>query len=129
MKKAKKNAKRRSLTSAERIQRVKDRLQAADEIYKDMPYLEVCVSDGNEKIGWIKNISVNPIDTCHGVCGACAAHCYDAKSVIQYDDTAAARARNTRILRFHPFEFFCASSFRCNAAKEGSVSLECRRGN
>ena len=68
--------------------------------------LDLCVSDGNEKIGRIKNVSVAPILTCKGVCNTCVNHCYDLKAVLQYPGTAKARARNTVILRNDPFEFF-----------------------
>ena len=67
---------------------------------------EICISKGNSKIGWIKNISVAPIIACSGICKFCMDHCYDIKSVLQYDDVVNARARNFVMLAKNPMEFY-----------------------
>lgn len=81
-------------------------LKNAMQEYKNDVSLELCVSSGNGKIGRIKNISVAPLITCHGICGACADHCYDIKADLQYPEVMKARARNTVLLRENPMEFF-----------------------
>lgn len=68
--------------------------------------LEICISKGNSKIGWIKNVSIAPIISCKGICKFCMDHCYDIKSVLQYEDTAKARARNYVLLMHDPMEFY-----------------------
>lgn len=89
------------------------------EYAKENNSLELCVSDGNEKIGRIKNISVAPVITCKGACSVCENHCYDIKAVLQYTDTAKARARNTVILRNDPMEFFVQALRAAKNQKKG----------
>ena len=67
---------------------------------------DICISKGNSKIGWIKNISVAPIIACSGICKFCMDHCYDIKSVLQYKDVVNARARNFVMLTKNPMEFY-----------------------
>lgn len=68
--------------------------------------LAVCLSDGNEKVGHIKNVSQAPVVSCSGVCGQCGGHCYDGRAVIQYPGTSAARARNWSIYTRDPDAYF-----------------------
>lgn len=68
--------------------------------------LAVSLSDGNDKVGHIKNVSMPPVVSCSGVCAHCGGHCYDGRAVIQYPDTAAARARNWSIYTRDPLAYF-----------------------
>lgn len=89
-----------------RIAKAVSILKAEIKRYSDNREIELCISEGNNKIGRIKNISVAPILSCNGVCGTCAEHCYDIKSVLQYPEVASARARNFVLLKSHPMEFY-----------------------
>lgn len=60
--------------------------------------LEVCISDGNIKVGNVKNVSLPPIISCHN-CHECKKECYDIKACIQYKNVMNARARNYSILK------------------------------
>lgn len=68
--------------------------------------LAVSLADGNGKVGHIKNVSMPPVVSCSGVCAQCAGHCYDGRAVLQYPDTAAARARNWSIYTRDPAGYF-----------------------
>ena len=102
-----------------RAKKTVEKLEKAMAAYKEEISLQLCVSDGNGKIGRIKNISVAPIITCHGICGQCAIHCYDTKAVLQYPEVCDARARNTVLLRYHPFEFFAQALSAARRQQKG----------
>lgn len=74
---------------------------------------EICITDGNEKIGHAWNVSKAPIITC-GNCAQCSGHCYDIKAGLQYPDTLKARARNTAIFEAAREAYFDAILKLCS---------------
>lgn len=94
-------------------------LKTAMAVFATCANLKLCVSAGNSKIGRIKNVSVAPGITCHGVCSTCVEHCYDMKAVLQYKNVVNARARNTVILRYEPMEFFVQALRTAKNQKKG----------
>lgn len=68
--------------------------------------IQLCISNGNSKIGRIKNISIAPIISCAGICKFCMNHCYDIKAVLQYKNVLHARARNYALLMKSSFDFY-----------------------
>ena len=68
--------------------------------------IEICISDGNEKIGKVLNVSLMPIVTCCN-CSECKFLCYDIKACLQYAKTVIlARMRNTILYRRDPEKYF-----------------------
>lgn len=94
------------MKKSSRIRKAVAKLQKYISMYLAATAISLCISQGNSKIGRIKNISVAPILSCNGVCGTCAEHCYDIKAVLQYKEVAKARARNFVLLTRNPFEFY-----------------------
>lgn len=84
--------------------RIMDHVREYDRV--PVESLAVSLADGNGKIGRIKNVSQPPVVSCSGVCAQCAGHCYDGRAVLQYPDTAAARARNWSIYTRDPAGYF-----------------------
>lgn len=78
--------------------------------------LKLRVSNGDTKIGRVKNVSVAPILTC-GNCTTCAPYCYDIKACLFRDTVMNARAVNTALYYTDPEGFFAqckkAMSPRC----------------
>lgn len=93
-------------TISNRITKAVRRLKEDIALYASFSHLKLCVSNGNSKIGRIKNISVAPILSCAGICKTCMHHCYDIKAVLQYRNVSKARARNFVLLRDNPMEFY-----------------------
>lgn len=71
----------------------------------------VCISEGNRKIGAIKNVSLIPIFRCIH-CEACAGICYALKSLM-YENVRDAWARNTAIAELLPEYYFAEISRAC----------------
>ena len=58
--------------------------EALEEYAKTAPEaLELCISEGNKKIGRVWNVSLLPIFTCRN-CTECKKYCYDIKACMQY---------------------------------------------
>jgi len=74
---------------------------ASQDVYK----IALCISNGNEKIGRVMNVSLPPIITCAN-CKECKSICYDIKANMLYDNVVDARARNLVILRKNRELFF-----------------------
>lgn len=56
--------------------------------------IRLCISEGNDKIGHTRNVSLMPILSC-GNCKHCMKFCYDVKACVRFTDTTlAARVRN-----------------------------------
>lgn len=89
---------RKALAIANATGRELDKLPASD--------IEMCISDGNSKIGRVMNVSLMPVMTC-GNCKECKYLCYDIKACLQYPGTVInARMRNTVLLRKDRAEYF-----------------------
>lgn len=72
----------------------------------DVEYIKMCISDGNQKIGRVMNVSLMPIMTC-GNCDECQYLCYDIKACNQYPNTVIdARIRNFVLLIRNRDEYF-----------------------
>lgn len=68
--------------------------------------IQMCLSNGNRKIGKVMNVSLMPVMTC-GNCKECKYYCYDIKACAQYPGTVIdARMRNTVILQRNRDEYF-----------------------
>lgn len=68
--------------------------------------IQMCLSNGNRKIGKVMNVSLMPVMTC-GNCKECKYYCYDIKACAQYPGTVIdARMRNTVILQKNRDEYF-----------------------
>lgn len=67
----------------------------------------VTISEGNDKLGNIPNISLVPVFACpHGV--PCASSCYAVKFFMMYPGVRGAWSQNTRIAMDEPDRFFGA---------------------
>lgn len=69
--------------------------------YQEIPVeeIQICISNGNRKIGRVLNVSLMPMLTC-GNCSGCSRYCYDIKACLQYPDTVIdARMRNTILVQ------------------------------
>lgn len=104
---------------ASRVKKAVSILKKWIRYYFKRKYIELCISDGNGKIGRIKNISIAPILSCAGVCNHCMEHCYDLKAVLQYVDVAKARARNYVLLMYNPMEFYIQARRAIASQKKG----------
>lgn len=95
-------------TDSDRVRAICERIGERIAEYATMPVdsLDVCIADGNEKVGHIKNVSQPPVISCRGVCAECGGDCYDGRAVLQYPDTAAARGRNWSIYCRDPLAYF-----------------------
>lgn len=95
-------------TDSDRVRAICERIAENIAEYATMPVdsLDICIADGNEKVGHIKNVSQPPVISCRGVCAECGGDCYDGRAVLQYPDTAAARARNWSIYCRDPLSYF-----------------------
>lgn len=95
-------------SGSDRAENVAEILRERIAEYDALPVdsLAVSLSDGNDKVGHVKNVSMPPVVSCSGVCAHCGGHCYDGRAVIQYPDTAAARARNWSIYTRDPLAYF-----------------------
>ena len=98
--------KSKNVKKANRLQKAIAKLKKYVSEYMKEKEIVLCVSQGNSKIGRIKNISIAPILSCAGVCKHCMQHCYDIKAVLQYTNVAKARARNYVLLLNDPFSFY-----------------------
>lgn len=68
-------------------------------LFADPAAINICISNGNRKIGRVMNVSLMPVLTCHN-CKECKFLCYDIKACLQYPDTVInARMRNTVLLK------------------------------
>lgn len=94
-------------TDSDRVRAICERIAENIAEYATMPVdsLDVCIADGNEKVGHIKNVSQPPVISCRGVCAECGGDCYDGRAVLQYPDTAAARGRNWSIYCRDPLAY------------------------
>lgn len=82
------------------LKRYHNELEATIEFYARFPVetLEICISNGNIKVGNVPNVSLPPIITCGNNCFLCMHKCYDIKACMQYKNVMLARARNYSIL-------------------------------
>ena len=92
----------------ETIKKVVNALNTAVLFYeaKNVSDIKMCISDGNQKIGKVMNVSLPPILACPN-CSHCQKLCYDIKACNQYPNTVVdARARNYAILKRNRDEYF-----------------------
>ena len=79
----------------------------------DPQSFEMCISNGNVKIGRVLNVSLPPIITCTN-CKECMFYCYDIKACNQYPNTVVdARARNLAILKCDCDRYFNEIRNKC----------------
>lgn len=95
-------------TDSDRVRAICERIAENIAEYSTMPVdsMDVCIADGNSKVGHVKNVSQPPVISCRGVCAECGGDCYDGRAVLQYPDTAAARGRNWSIYCRDPLAYF-----------------------
>ena len=67
--------------------------------------VEIVISKGNRKIGYVPNVSLMPMLTCPN-CRHCKSLCYDIKACLQYANVLRARAKNTALLLNAPSEYW-----------------------
>lgn len=78
---------------------------AVNELTLQAEKLELRVSNGDKKIGRVKNVSTAPILTC-GNCQNCKPYCYDIKACLFRPTVMNARAVNTALYYTDPDGFF-----------------------
>lgn len=72
----------------------------------DVKDIQLCISEGNSKIGKAMNVSLPPILTCAN-CKECKYLCYDIKACNQYSKNVVdARIRNLAVLHKNRDEYF-----------------------
>jgi len=93
--------------SAETLKNTVEKLKMAIDHYRAMNTddYNICISEGNSKIGKALNVSLAPIVTCAN-CKQCMKYCYDVKACFQYKNVVDARARNTALFMENRNEFF-----------------------
>lgn len=92
----------------ETIDKVIAKAQERIEELKDVSIddINMCISNGNIKIGHVLNVSNMPVLSC-GNCKECKYLCYDIKACVQYPNTVIdARVRNLTILKRNRDEYF-----------------------
>lgn len=92
----------------ETIKKVVSNLKDAEKKYTNVSVddIKMCISNGNQKIGRVMNVSLPPVLTC-GNCKECMHYCYDIKACLQYSNTVIdARIRNLVILKKDRNEYF-----------------------
>lgn len=82
------------------LKKYHDEMESMIAWYAQFPVesLEVCISNGNMKVGNVPNVSLPADFTCPN-CSTCTKDCYDKKACIQYKNVLKARARNYSILK------------------------------
>lgn len=107
-KKTNKKSKNAKGYSAETLRKFKKECDSLIEYYMTEPLenLTVCVSDGNKKIGYSKNVSTLPVYSCRHLCGKCVKWCYDIKACLQYKNVIHARVKNFVIFKRSREKFF-----------------------
>lgn len=90
---------------------IREMIQKANELIDYYTCMEVdeirlCISQGNDKIGHTRNVSLMPILSC-GNCKHCKDFCYDVKACVRFKDTTLdARIRNWVLLLKDRYTYF-----------------------
>lgn len=96
------------LTSAN-LQKIRDAVETARNLYRAGVELHAYFSDGNDKTGNTNSVSIVPVLFCPGICKVeygCAHVCYAFRDAIQYADNLKRLAENTAILLENPRQYW-----------------------
>ena len=108
--------------SKETIIKVMKKANEVTKMYREkgLGAINICISRGNKKIGYVLNVSLMPIMSC-GNCKECQKLCYDIKACAMYSGVIPARVRNTILAMDYRDVYFSEIDKKCTRRKKNKM--------